>query len=137
MQVTPFAAQCRRPWSGVERNHRHRRRRSASVRQRARSSDWSLGDGLGRHGTAIGNANSSFFVGALNQSVLASFIFSPPLSIASGSRVRLIGSQTAGPGELKFEGQSLATCPDCCRGLGEHHAGWSAHVDSDRPPALD
>jgi hypothetical protein len=63
------------------------------------------------NGAAIGSATTGVGVGALNQSVVTSFIFSPPLSITRGSRVRLIGSQTAGPSELRFEGQSLLTCP--------------------------
>jgi len=63
------------------------------------------------NGSSIASASAGIGVGALSQSVLASFIFSTPLSIAPGSHVRLIGSQTAGPGELKFEGESLSNCP--------------------------
>jgi hypothetical protein len=63
------------------------------------------------NGAAIGSASAGVNTGALNQGVLTAFVFSPPLSIAQGTPVRLTVSQTGGPGELKFEGQSLSTCP--------------------------
>jgi predicted phage tail protein len=63
------------------------------------------------NGSNLGTASAAIAIGALDQSVPASFTFSPAVPVAPGSNVRLIATQTAGPAELKFEGQALATCP--------------------------
>jgi hypothetical protein len=61
--------------------------------------------------STAGTRTASISVGSMRQRAPATFTFSPPLSIAPGSTVRLVAERISGPGELSYEGQADSSCP--------------------------